>query len=468
LKDAPTLIPLLSALIVLGVGNMIKDWFNRKHIKQEREHRESLQTWASHLRQTDDHRRIVDGDGQLIFSFTGTAAASWMPAWLTSFVRGGVTSFVGPALLNEPAKSDRDAASRSVPPELLNRIHIAQYPHLSGGLGGASIPQALGMREDWERDATIGATTWREGIDRHRAIAEVDPMLHVAAVSPGGSAVTAKVLLDEFAYHYRAPQFVVTAMDHKDPVRRRFGQMRQYLSQADNVRGFIVCDNALDMRRNDFGLVQLFAAMVSGVWLSTNTLGALNSLTYLFPSDEPARVATLSVWAESLPVFYRPQVCKDLPAMYYSNSVVCREKIMRGIKAVIEKEADSLRAVAMPRADKGNVAAVYVVAPLEPESFRREIPEIEERMTPWLQEYDRNVTLQFASIGQPLTPTGTAMITVIMLQSVAGSGQDVDQYTLDTLVGAEQKAIGSAPSKQERAVLRAGNPTDSHSQNGDN
>lgn len=428
-------LPIVGGLVMLSLFGWKREnsrRFRRARAKEE-ERRKKVLEGSTPLRPKDDTRRRGNGYGQISIAAYGSYAAGILPATLMEFERAGAEQFVGPILLCELARDIREMCLEDMPPIFRDRVIQVRAPMLPGGLGGETIEEVQLQEKFWLPDVRRGAQAWLEAIDQLRAVTDVNPMLNLSIMSPGGHAALGYPVTKEYHKHFPAvPVYASTILDHKTIVRSKYPDLRALYNPERLIRGYITCDNRLDQPRNDFGMAQLFSAMTAGSWLTRKHLGVLNGLNYVFPGDDPGRTGTISVWAETIPVFYLTPWEKVLPGIFYTRGGVVQEKMIRGIESVLGDV--SLQGLPLERAGEGATRVLCVIGPIEPKSYRADIVEVEERIGHALKEQDVDCTLQYASVGQPLTPqSSTAVVSVVLLQAVAAQGEEIDALARGTL-----------------------------------
>jgi hypothetical protein len=407
------------------------------------------------MRAADDLAKFVKGDGQLSLSFTGTAAANIGAGQLASLEAGGLESMVGPILLNDLSKLDRDAFLRKIPPVFLNRITQVSAQLKSGGMGGASIGESLEEAESWMYDEVQAATRYAEAIRRQWAATNVGGEFHFAGLSSAGSAVLGRPALEILKERCPdLPLFGYVSMDHKDIIRQRWPEVWEYYGQL--LQGLIVTDAAREQERNEVGINNLLTGLVGGVWLSAMPLGPLNILSLLCPKNEPGHIVMLSTETMTVPAFERVECAEKLGTVWYTNRTVVLDTLLKGIKRVVTES--SLQSLGMNAAALGTPRGLCVLLPIVPEHALPIVREAEARIKPWLWERDRNIVLQFASIGQHINREHmTGEVIFIFAQRVDGGAASVAEYVNETLIGPAQAVTiternGHKP-KQNRKTL---------------
>jgi hypothetical protein len=385
---------------------------------------------AGILRSLEDGRHRSEGDGQMPIAGLGSLTAGLLPPILDTFERAGAASYIGPILLGEAAKDLRETCRREMPATFHARLTELKVPAFPFGFGGASLEEMLepGMRRWWETDNMRTASKWADRIDHNTAITKVNAGLLLAILSNNGHAALAPDVLREFKRRYPlAPIYALTVLDAHTSVRERFPEVHDLLTGEGLVRGFISIDNLGDQKRYDFGLVQLLAAMTTGQWIASkrDQQTALNGLNAIFPATDPGQTGTISVTAETVPALYLPESGRR-QAIYYTSGSLLAQKIVQGIERVVTDE--TLQALPLRAARKGNARVLCVIAPVVPDFLRTTSLEVEERLGAWLKERDVDLVVQYASIGQPLTPDGTAIISFVLLQRVEATDKQLADY----------------------------------------
>jgi hypothetical protein len=327
---------------------------------------------------------------------------------------------------------------------------------MSAGAGGETIEEVQADEKLWFPEVRSATNQWLNAIDRYRALTRVGPPMLYAELSSAGSAAFAYYPIHTFCQHYpRSPVIAGAIFDARTGIRRRYPEMYKLFDAEKLIRGYGATDNRLNQARNDFGMIHLFPAMVVGSWLTTEHVGALNGFSGIFPRDDPGRTATVSVFAETIPVFHFDPWKGRLPDVYYTSPGVVQEKIIRGIETLIAD--DSLMGLPFERSAKGNARVLNVIAPIAPDDFRDDIVAIQDRVGAWLKETDVDMSVQFISMKQPLSPeSGTAILTLVLLQGVDAGPDELKQLAEGTYP-VDQKFLpggnGYKPRPQEQPML---------------
>ena len=408
-------------------------WQRHRRAQRERERaeeetrRKALLAGAVILRCAGEVWRRATGCGQIPFVAIGTYAANLLPFMLKEFERAGAADFVGVIYLLELSDEQQQMSLAEIPPAFRDRVIVAQCPNWSAGLNGATLRSAWDDRHLWFQDVTDGAAQWLGRMQR-----ETKPSLLLCLISPGGMAALGRPVVEAFHERYpHLPIYGMTILDHKTGRRQHFPAIRAFYSQGGLVRGFIIADNRRDYRRADLGIVLLAAAMVGGTWVGSLPEPLFNGLADVFPeSKPPGGVATISVWAEMLPVYYLPPHPTGLKEVYYSKATLLEEKAMRGIKA--DAEHPELQALPLEPAELGSTRICSVVAPVVPApDFQTSATRIDRGLEDWRAQRDPDLTVQYASIGAVLQPeTRETPLVVVLLQRIQGGPDAVDHLAL--------------------------------------
>ncbi len=167
--------------------------------------------------------------------------------------------------------------------------------------------------------------------------------------------------------------------------------------------------------------------MTTGHWITQkrDQQTALNGLNAIFPAHNPGQTGTVSVSVETVPALYEPAT-KRHGAIFHTSPALLTQKIIHGIERVISDE--TLQALPLRKSKPGSARVLCVIAPVTPEFLRSASMEVEERFGSWLKERDVDLVVQYASIGQPLTPDGTAIISFVLLQLVDATDKQIADY----------------------------------------
>ena len=396
-------------------------------VARERARREELLTGSSTLRPLADLWLRAMGTGQISILSVGTYGSRQLPFLLLTFLRAGASGHIGIIYLLELDDEERRICLDNIPPIFRDRV-VDVSTHERGGRLGAPPSDAEADQEQWAPDVNDRAREWIARIQR-----ETNPVVLLVLVSPGGMAALGRPPLDLFHERYpRIPIYAVTILDHKTVVRQRFPQIRVIYNQDQLICGTIVLDNRRFSQRSDLGIAFLFAAMVCATWVDQLPLHLWNGLGYVFPKETPGGYATLSVWAETLPVYHLPAQGSDLPEVYFTRGNLVEEKARRGIKTLMEHP--ELQAIPLEPAEAGSTRICYVIAPVVPEpDFKVLANRIDESLAKWHAKTDQDLLIQYASIGAPLTPESQEIpIVVVLLQPLADRGEQIDGLALGT------------------------------------
>lgn len=359
--------PLGGGLGLLGISGLWRD--RRRRFQQakaaEEARRQALLAGACRLRPVGELWKRAEGRGQVAILAVGSYAASLLPAVLQGFEWAGAADYIGPIYLLELDEVHRQMCLNSLPTGLRSRVIEALCPNVPGGMLGEPVERVLADQALWGPDVRAHAQEWLGRIQR-----ESDPVFLLVLLSPGGMAALGLPVAE--AYHERYPQkpiYVISILDDKTVVRQRFPEVRRLYSRNGLVRGYILMDNRRFKRRSDAGIAVLFAGAAAATWISDQPLDPWNALAYLFPSEHPGGFATISVWAETLPVYHIPPWENVLPAVFYTPASLVEEKAIRGIRAVVERP--ELQALPLQAAPLGNARLCCVVAPVVPSRTSR-------------------------------------------------------------------------------------------------
>ncbi|GEM_PF-3687607 len=397
---------------------------------------------GARLRQDDDTWRRSRGRGQIAVLAIGGYASSQLPFVLREFHRAGASDHVGIIYLLDLDEDAREQALAGIPQNFRSRIVEGRCPLIPGGGVGDPIPDVLARDHLWRHDVMEGGREWLRRIQ-----AETEPVLLLTLLSSGGMAAMGQPV--QQAFHQRYPElpiYVTTLLDQKTIVRKRFPAVRQLYTADSAVRGTVLMDDRRYSKQSDLGIAMLFAAMVGATWMGEHPLALWNGLAYVFPKEQSGGFATISVWAEMLPVYHLPEQGKDLPAVHYTKAVLLEEKAIRGIRTLIEHP--ELQSLPLEPAELGRTRVVCTIAPIVPSpDFQVSARRIKESLELWRVATDQDLSLQFASIGAPLQGATETPIVVVLLQPVAADGETVDALADGThIVDAKFLPAPSAPS----------------------
>ncbi len=420
--------PLALAGTLLGFVGWPREMGRRKKRDREREvaRRRELLANAALLRTLDDQWRRASGRGQLPLLSCGTYGSRQLPYILEAFRRADAVDHVGPILLLELDNDEREICLRQMPEEFRDRVVTIGSVHHPGGYLGDPPELVWADRDRWWIDVEAGAKRWLARIQ-----AETDPVSLPGLISPGGSAVLAQPVLELLHQRYPdLPVYLTSVLDHKTVVRRRFPQIRQLYGLNGYVRGTVLGDNRRDHQAFDVALATLYAAMVGATWIDQQPLQLWNAFAYLFPREHPGGYATLSAWGETLPVRHLPAWEDELPESYYTRAGQVEEKLLRGIKAVVENA--HLQSMPLDAAGPGNTRICYVITPMVPDPDLRRISErVDASLASWRAARDPDLLIHYASIATPLHPDATeAPLLVVLVQPLADRGEQIDALAL--------------------------------------
>jgi len=384
------------ALILLGWNRTMRRRLGRD-LKKELARRHQLLVGAARLYPGSNINKRAEGRGQMSILAVGTFAARLLPFVLQEFVLSGTESCVGPIYLLELDQYEREMCINSLPPAFRSKVVVVHCPTYSVGMSGDSTKDVLAAEEYWRQDVLAGAQRWLA-----RVQAESEPGLLLAIVSPGGSAAIGYAPARAYRERFpRNPIYEATLLDGKSPIRRRFSELRQLYSLDNLTRGFLLFDNRRFSRRSDTGLAILMAASVASTFISDQPLPPANLLALVFPKERPGGFATLSVWAETLPIFRIPPWEKSLPEVFCTKASLFEEKAIRGVHQAVERP--DLQSLPLEPAGPGNTRLALVAAPIVPRpDFQASARRISEALEPWRSQADPDLCIQFASVGVSL------------------------------------------------------------------
>jgi hypothetical protein len=240
-------------------------------------------------------------------------------------------------------------------------------------------------------------------------------------------------VLDRFHERYpRMPIYMISILDQKTVVRQRFPAIRTYYAQGDLIRGTILMDNLRDSMRADVGIAALLGGMISAAWVGQHPLELWNGLAHLFPTERPGGFATISVWAESLPVSYLPAWRNRLPEVFYTPTDLVKEKIIRGIQQLLERP--ELQSVPLQPSGAGHPRLCYVITPIIPDPDLKAIATwVEQGLQEWRAERDPDLLLHFASTAVPLSSMAQEIpLVLVLVQPLEDIGPAIDGLALGT------------------------------------
>jgi hypothetical protein len=259
------------------------------------------------------------------------------------------------------------------------------------------------------------------------------PAVLLAFISSGGMAGLLYPALEQYKERYvQSPIYCTTILDHKEVVRQRFPAVRQLYCTDGLCRGIIITDNTRHPGRSDTGVALLYAAMTAGAWLGEMPLQMWNGVSYVFAKERAVRYATVSVWAEMIPIYHIPAWHDILPEVHYTKGAIVEEKIIRGIKYLLEHP--ELQAVPLEPAGKGHTRLIEVSAPIIPDpDFKAIAQRADANLAQWRVETDPNLLINYASIGFRMNVQTTEVPLVItLLQPLADRGEGLDGLALGT------------------------------------
>jgi hypothetical protein len=427
--DWPLVLGFGAAAVTTG-GVVMKSWKwtmngrREKSIEKELARRAPQLEHSYQLRPRSDQWKVEHGSGEIAYVELGTAAARQCPATLGYYEAIGVSNDVGGILLAELAKAERDDCLRDIPDAFRDRVTQVVCNNLPGGLHGATVEEAEQMRDMCYHDVLIATEKWLRYLDSHTT-----HELLIVRASPGGHMALLPTIIATYRTRYRhKPIYLMTILDHKDVVRERFPAMRALFAQQ--VNGTIVLDNLHDHQRNDVGAQILFPAMSAGSLLGSLPTQIGNALSLVFARSRKVRYATLSVWAETLPVKHIPAT-SDLEEVYYTKSNLVEERITKGIKILIEQQ--ELQSVPLDPAALGHTRLIYVVAPIIPDpDFTRLTARIDSNLKQWRNNTDRNLLIHYVSTGANLSSErGEVPLVIVLVQPLADDGGGLDRLARD-------------------------------------
>jgi len=368
----------------------------------------------------------VQGAGQIAMLIVGTYAAKQLPSMLQQFENAGAAKHVGVIYLLEFDAESRALCMSVIPDSFKTRVVEGAATYFPVGFSNASVERVYENDEMWRKDVEDQAALWLSKMQ-----ADTTPGLLLALVSPGGMAGLGRPALDAFKSRYPyLPVYLVTILDNKPQIRRRFPVMRQLYLSDGTVRGAIVCDNTRNFRDADSGIACLFAGLTSASWVGDRPMNLWNSIGLVFSEDCPERVATLSVWIEQLPVYQQPHPQMPSSSRRYAKTDHLVEKALRGIRAVVEQP--SLQALPLEPARDDSTLICLVIAPVDAEELRDVAAGVEQRLGPWLARTGCQLSIQFASIGAHVSETSEVPFSVILLQPIAESAEALDDLARGT------------------------------------
>lgn len=436
-------IPVVGSVLFLGLNGWNREMRRRAAREQAKlnaaqaKRDEALQGMVR-LISPADVPQAVAGRGQISLLVVGTYGARNLPALLNAFAQAGCASLVGNILLIELDSSERDRCIRNINPLFLSRLTVATTPNYSAGLGGDRPQDVLAASEYWSQDIKSATEKWLAGMQH-----DSESALLAALISPGGHASLGVQPMRMYLNRYsRNPAYGFTTYDEKTAVRERFPTVRSLYE--DVARGIILFDNRRFPRRSDLGLCLLLASSTASASIADQTLSPVNSLAYVFDRDQGTRFATLSVFAETLPVYRLPAEGRHLPEVFYTQAARLEEKLITGIRTVIEHP--ELQAAPIDRSTLGKTRLVLESAPVKPQpDFQRSARRVTEAVEEW-RKHDPDIGIQFASIGFPLNAeTQEVPMFVVLLQGLDADAEAVDAVALGAPVASKFLAVPIVP-----------------------
>lgn len=421
--------------MTLGITGLNR--FGKKAFDAYFAERQAALANASILRALDNDQHRSDGKGQVPILGMGSLTTGWLPAMTTTWRRAGAASYQGSIGLGEASDDLRNECLHGLDASLRSQVIELVVPAFTAGFGGMTVEEVLELEPWWKLEVERFSTAWVDAIDQNTRRTGVSPSLVQAILSPNGHMALSPYAIGEFKHRYPLPPvYGFLAIPEKPAtVRHRFPQVYELLGKSGLVDGFIALDNMGDQARNDLGAVQLMTAMATGHWISANhdRQSALNGLRAIFPKDDPGRTGTISTHMETVPVAWYAGYKHKVDGAFYSHTPLLVQRAMLGIERILEDE--TLQALPLRKAKKGSPRSLCVIAPAEPEYLRAIATEVDQRIGSRLRTLDRDLTLQWASIGQPLTDGGNAVLTFILLQGVDATPKQIAAYTQGQIAG---------------------------------
>jgi hypothetical protein len=417
-------VPTAGSLAALGWFGWSREKRRRYNAAKaaEEAHRAQLLKGGCILRPTTDVWRRADGKGQIVIAGAGGYFSRQLPYILEAYARAGAADFVGPILYIDLDDSEQRIALESIPAEFASRVVVVQCPLLSVGLNGCTVQEALGMKHLWWHDVDQGVDQWLGLMQR-----EFQPAVLLSFFSSAGTAALLYPALKKYRARYpHAPVYSTTILDHKTVVRQRFPTVRELYGHDDLVRGTIIADNTRHPQQSDIAIASLFAAMTNASWLNAMPLQMWNGMSYVFPKELPIRYATVAAWGEMIPLHHIPSWHAVLPEVYYTKGALVEEKLLRGIKYVVEHP--ELQAVPLEAAKRGHSRLLYVIAPIIPEPHFRSIAQrVDANLAEWKAQTDGDLLINYASLGTRMHPQlAEVPIIIVLLQPLETDGAELD------------------------------------------
>jgi hypothetical protein len=421
---------IVGGFTVLGLNGLNRFWKRRlrKELEKRTKERDELLLLASLLQQLGDEDLLrSEGGGQVAIISDGSFASSQLPYLLEGYVRASAAGFIGGIYLLEPDLGRKDVCEAQIPSVFVNRIAHANLYLYPGGMSGKSVFDVLQIRHKWEPEVKQGTQTWLKIIK-----ARTKPAVLLVFVSSGGSAALARGPIEAFhALYPEVPIILVTILDEKTQARARFPEIRDYYCHDGLITQITVCDNRRNPKASDLGISMFFPGMTVASWLKPQSLELWNLGAYTFPQNgkvEP-RFATLSVYAEYLPIRYVPAWKRYLPELYLTEAAAVEDAAMRGVRDVVENAAR--QSVALPKAGLGTTRVALVAAPIHPRDFAKNITRIDEGLEVWRHQNDIDVQVAYANIKAPMNPlTEQVPLVVVYLQPLQATAYDMDELAL--------------------------------------
>ncbi|HEX8597034.1 MAG TPA: hypothetical protein VF952_00775 [Chloroflexia bacterium] len=424
---ALALVVALACVVVAGIVIYLRFRAERE-LAAEKERRAKLLIGNSKLRHLEDLWARATGSGEIAMLAVGTLGARELARVLRSMMHAGVGDRVGSILVVEFDEVERQMCVRAIPEPFLDRVIECGCALLPGGINGEPIERALQSQPLWGSNVAAATAHWLSQLQR-----ESKPGLLLTFLSPGGMAATGLPVLQAFNKRYpRNPIYAVTILDHKQVVRQRFPTFRRYYTQSGLIRGMIVLDNRRQSERHDVGIAALCAGLTNSAWVGKLPLQPQNALGYTFPSENPGGLATISTWAETLPVYHLP-AWGPLPELWYTTADLVKEKIIRATQELLENL--ELQSLPLPAAKNERLRSIYVIAPIIPDPDLRDIAQwAEQALEKWIAENAPGVLVHFASVSLPLNAVSQEIpLIVVALQPVEDDGTQIDQLAFGTL-----------------------------------
>jgi len=436
-SNTTPLILFILVVIVTIVAVLIILRYNA--LARERKRRVNLLKGSRELRPLGDVWKRAEGRGQIPIAVVGTYGAHLLPSILKAFERTGTTDHVGTILLIELDDDVRQSCLDNIPTVFRNRVIEVDCPLLPSGLLNNPIEQVLRDRAYWETNVLRGTRDWLARMQR-----ETRPSTLICLLSPGGHAALGRPALDAFHSRYPLiPIYALTILDDKRQVRHEFANLRAHYDHNDLIRGWIITDNWRDSLRADLGMAALIGGMTGGSWVGERQPQLWNGLPPIFPGNQPkGGFATISVWAETLPVYYLPAFGKVLSEVYYTTSDLVREKIIRATQELVENP--DLQAVSLPP-DVEHQRYIHAITPVIPTDLKETSEWVKDGLKPYLKDKP-NLGLSFVSMSAPLAPSTTEVpIIVVLVQRLAGDSSVIDHFALETHPALLPTALAAVP-----------------------